>query len=605
MAPTESSPLLPTNTRNIAPKPQRTVTFNPQISASSPPRRRPAFPENASRTSSLLSSAREGTQPVLSALNSKLRRRNSSGAPLQLPAQTAASKIGPQRTTVRTQKLKLLPNPEHGDEGPDEESGRDVYSQFTRIKDPTARRDAARLGKEDRDKLPRVTAYCTASSYSLDDLLRYLKGKSKTRSAQPKLFDECIYTPYAYQKEPSTARRRSSGAGDAVDPAVVLSHPQRRFSDSAIEVDENTEHRRQDLIDLQIENGQAPVPATQSSSSLLEDALDLETDHHAMASQISRPLTPDFDTTVHVPEVFLFEYGVVVIWGMTEKEEQRFLKEISKFEQEKLDKDDIQTEEFNFYYTREYQARIYNDFISLREKRNYMTKLAISHALAQSTKTSLYEDLVDATISTTQSIPSTIAQTGRINLTRREINMQIGELFILRINIHLQGSVLDAPELMWAEPQLEPVYQAVRSYLEMDQRVGLLTERLDVIADLLQVLKDQLTHTHGEYLEWIVIVLIAAEILVAAINIIVDLCHTRQHLWHIARYSILLGTDLQAQLIHYAGWNVGATLTYVTEYRTQLLTLAAAQFKLFTDHNISEYDIRPIMIFAKRKVTSH
>ena len=53
--------------------------------------------------------------------------------------------------------------------------------------------------------------------------------------------------------------------------------------------------------------------------------------------------------------------------------------------------------------------------------------------------------------------------------------------------------------------------------------MGLLTERLDVIADLLAVLKDQLAHTHGEYLEWIVIVLIAAEILVAAINIVVDL----------------------------------------------------------------------------------
>lgn len=120
--------------------------------------------------------------------------------------------------------------------------------------------------------------------------------------------------------------------------------------------------------------------------------------------------------------------------------------------------------------------------------------------------------------------------------------MQIGELFILRINIHLQGSVLDAPELMWAEPQLDPVYQAVRSYLEMDQRVSLLTERLNVIADLLAVLKEQLTVTHvrftppsicypylrltvpqGELLEWIVIVLIAAEILVAAVNIVVDL----------------------------------------------------------------------------------
>ena len=81
--------------------------------------------------------------------------------------------------------------------------------------------------------------------------------------------------------------------------------------------------------------------------------------------------------------------------------------------------------------------------------------------------------------------------------------MQIGELFILRINIHLNGSVLDTPELFWVEPQLEPIYQAVRSYLEMDQRVKLLSERLDVIADLLAVLKDQLSHRHGEKLEWV------------------------------------------------------------------------------------------------------
>lgn len=90
-----------------------------------------------------------------------------------------------------------------------------------------------------------------------------------------------------------------------------------------------------------------------------------------------------------------------------------------------------------------------------------------------------------------------------ISLSRKAINKKIGELFILRINIHLQGSVLDSPELMWAEPQLEPVYQAMRSYLEMDQRVGLLMERLDVLGDLLAVLKDQVRTSHGETLEWI------------------------------------------------------------------------------------------------------
>jgi len=335
---------------------------------------------------------------MLSALNSKLRRRNSSGAPLQLPNQVPASKIGPQRTTRTAQKLKLLPNPEQEDAELDEESGREVYSQFTRIKDPTARRDAARLGKDDRAKLPRVTAYCTASSYKMDDLMRFLKGRSKTKGASPKLFDECIYSPYRYRIDGHSeagfpdGRRRSSdaqeGAGEAL--AQVQSQPVRRYSDSAVEVEENGQRRREDLIDLQ--NGNADESAIEPSNANAEGSSDQQghtpIDDAVMSSSypIHRPVTPDFDTTVHIPEVFLFEYGVVVIWGMSVKEEQRFLKEIAKFEQEKLGKDDVQTEEFNFYYTREYQARIYNDFISLREKRNYMTKLAISHALAQSTK---------------------------------------------------------------------------------------------------------------------------------------------------------------------------------------------------------------------------
>lgn len=307
---------------------------------------------------------------MLSALNSKLRRRNSQGAPLTAPSALSASKIGPQRTTRTAQKLKLLPNPEQED-GEDEESGRDVYSQFTRIKDPTARRDAARLGKEDRVRLPRVTAFCTANSYRLEDLMRFLKGRGKTRNALPKLFDECIYTPYQYAKP----EKRSDQA-----PAEVHSTQQRRYSDSAIEVDENAERRREDLLDLQ--PGESLDDRRESEDTM---ALDDSIAQQDMTTSES-PKTPDFDTLVHIPEVFLFEYGVVVIWGMTEQEEKRFLRDIAKFEVEKLGKDDVQTESFNFYYTKEYQARIYNDFISLREKKNYMTKLAISHALAQSTK---------------------------------------------------------------------------------------------------------------------------------------------------------------------------------------------------------------------------
>ncbi|OAA78005.1 sporulation protein RMD1 [Akanthomyces lecanii RCEF 1005] len=506
----EREPLLPTV--ESRPKSSRNVTF------SANPVTRTIEPETrvvASKPSSVAvgvpsgvpgsGAAAPGTAggpPVLAAINNKLRRRNSHTAVPMLSPAPFGAKLGPQRSTKKTEKLKLLPNPELDEDDADEESGRDVYSQYTRIKDPNARRDAARLGKSDRSKLPRVTAYCTANRYDMDGLMRFLKGRGKSRGAHPKLIDECIYTPYAYAKEPpprrdpvmSYQRRHSTGGAD--DSFVSLNPADSGYGDEFA----TSEH---DVATDQITE---------------EDLLGA-----SMNDAGDRDAVPDFDTQVHTPEVFLFDYGVVVIWGMSETEEARFLKYISKFELEKLAPDDVETEQFNFYYTKEYQARIYNDFITLRDKNNYMTKLAISHALAQSVKTSLFEELISSTVETCKDIPTQIALTGKIALSRSQINMQIGELFILRINIHLNGSVLDTPELFWVEPQLEPVYQAVRSYLEMDQRVGLLTERLDVIADLLAVLKDQLSHGHGEKLEWIVIVLIAMEIVVAGINIIVDL----------------------------------------------------------------------------------
>ncbi|KAI1146280.1 hypothetical protein F4825DRAFT_466647 [Nemania diffusa] len=522
----ERTPLLRQGTAR--PRTTRNVTFNanpvsrtidPEPSSlSSSPASTHALGHARMSGSAISSGSPNGPPPMLSALNNRLRRRNSHGSVFTALPPAILPKIGPQRSSKTAEKLKLLPNPELDEEGIDEESGRDVYAQYTRIKDPTARRDAARLGKADRERLPRVTAYCTANKYQMDGLIRFLKGRGKSKGANPKLIDECIYSPYSY--DAGRPAERVETLGDR----PIYTH-ERRHSTGELDMEEHVNaYQQETLADFQTEQPQHGHEPEHSFSTGRDAHNNLAYPDEGMVDN-TRPqsVDADFDTQVHTPEVFLFDYGVVVIWGMSLAHEQRFLKDIAKFELEKLDPDDVETECFNFYYTREYQARIYNDFITLRDKGNYMTKLAISHALAQSVKTSLFEELIASTIDACKDIPTQIALAGKISLSQTQINMQIGELFILRINIHLNGSVLDTPELFWVEPHLEPVYQAVRSYLEMDQRVGLLTERLDVIADLLAVLKDQLSHGHGEMLEWIVIVLIAAEILVAAINIVVDL----------------------------------------------------------------------------------
>ncbi|KAK9465513.1 hypothetical protein V1512DRAFT_287458 [Lipomyces arxii] len=326
-------------------------------------------------------------------------------------------KIGPQRMSKVVQKVKLLPEHERERERERE------YEQ-----------DEEGLRRRDRKRLPRVSAYCTASSYKMKEFTRYLSSKQR----DPRIFDECIYAVYKHEDEQ----------------------------------------------EVTVENGVR---------------IGIGQEH----------------------EVFIFEYGVCVLWGFSIQDEQRFLQEISRFELEKLAGQDVQIEEFNYYITKEYRPRIYNDLIALRDN-DYMIKLSLSHAIAQSVKISLFEDLVDHTIKTTKDIPVGIALTGKVRMSRRKIMMQIGDLFILRININLHGSIIDSPELMWSQPELEPLYQAARSYLEISQRVSLLNSRLEVISDLLQMLKEQLGHVHDEYLEVVVIFLIAAEIFVAFINIIVD-----------------------------------------------------------------------------------
>ncbi|EEB07463.1 Sad1 interacting factor 2 [Schizosaccharomyces japonicus yFS275] len=376
-----------------------------------------------------------------------------------------SSRIGPQRTTKTAAKLRLLPTAEEFYSSNWQETGTDVYTQLPHIEGSSARRDAEQLGKRHRERLPRVTAYCTCDSYRMDLLFKFFQSRRNSHHARPKQFDECIYSPYSYvtDDEPTT--------GDLIE--VPEMHHQGNDS-------------------------------SQSNGGSGDSELNLDK---------RQPL---------FREVFCFNYGVVVMWGYTIEEEHRFLKELARFEVEKLKMDDVELEEFNYYITTLYQPRIFNDFIALRETSTYMVRLSISHAIAQSVKISLFEELVNETIDAMKDIPQYIAESGRVMLRREEIMMAVGQLFILRININLQGSVLDSPELMWTEPHLEPIYSAARSYLEINQRVALLNQRVEVIGDLLSMLKEQITHTHDESLEWILVLLLTVLVVVAVLSIAVD-----------------------------------------------------------------------------------
>lgn len=78
----------------------------------------------------------------------------------------------------------------------------------------------------------------------------------------------------------------------------------------------------------------------------------------------------------------------------------------------------------------------------------------------------------------------------------------------------------DTPDFFWKEDSYEPHYQMVMSYLEMSSRTEILNKRLDMLRELLDVLQQQMESSHAVKLEWIVIWLIVAEVVLQVLKTI-------------------------------------------------------------------------------------
>lgn len=220
---------------------------------------------------------------------------------------------------------------------------------------------------------------------------------------------------------------------------------------------------------------------------------------------------------IHVPvpgitigDVFYFSYGVTVFWGLEVEQCLMYLNQVKEFEDHPLE--DVEKDEFTFIFGE--SPKIVEDEIILPNQ-EVLTRLAISHGIAQSVKLGTFENKVRRIFNNTKHIPEDLAKQGRIGLSRKEIRRKMGELFIERNSINLHVDVLDTPEFFWEYSELEPLYAMTANYLDVETRVEVLNHRLDVVRELFEMLGNELNHQHSSRLEWTIIFLIVMEVVIS------------------------------------------------------------------------------------------
>ncbi|KAI5960757.1 RMD8 [Candida pseudojiufengensis] len=414
----------------------------------------------------------------------------------------------PTRTSKTSQKLVLIPDQLRQNSPPlssDSEESLLLQSQQQQpdLSAQILRSRAELMPKEKRaQEFSRVTAYFICEEFNLPAVAKFLR---KNHEVKPRLYDEALYVPYALPLLPgsdglrvksnnsSKLQAKNKHMEKMINKSEQTDHLYEYYS--GVETPEDANNYS---MDPELENFDN-APFDPSEPQFFAPPLD-SSEEGEQSNVKSIPETngshQQSDVSKHHAEMFVFAYGIVVFWNFSEIHEKNILADLAFSDKDLLinpiDEQDIETEEFHFEYDRElHRPRIYNDMITLRSG-DHLIKLTMSMAIAQSTKLGLFESRMVNILHSISKLPKKLALTGRLGLKRNQLLRKSGKLFKLRVDVNLSSSILDTPDFFWSfEPALHPLYNAVREYLEIDQRVQVLNDRCKVFLEFSDIVSDK------------------------------------------------------------------------------------------------------------------
>mmetsp|Transcript_21708 Transcript_21708/g.53146 ORF Transcript_21708/g.53146 Transcript_21708/m.53146 type:complete len:470 (+) Transcript_21708:80-1489(+) len=236
--------------------------------------------------------------------------------------------------------------------------------------------------------------------------------------------------------------------------------------------------------------------------------------------------TEDKVGEVGMADVFVVAWGVVVLWNTSEEATANVRRMIRPCQVARIKNvEEIGTEDMDYVFGLRRGVR--NDVITLSADKSgepaVYEKLAATLALAQSLKLDVLETRIEQQIDDVKHLPKELARKGQItSLSRKQVEMLMGQLFITHTDLTLTSDLLDTPQFFWEEDTELPFYKLMVGYLEIPKRTATLNKRKDVLHELYEIIRDSKESQQATRLEWIIIWLILVEVILELASIVVN-----------------------------------------------------------------------------------
>jgi uncharacterized Rmd1/YagE family protein len=205
------------------------------------------------------------------------------------------------------------------------------------------------------------------------------------------------------------------------------------------------------------------------------------------------------------------KFGAIVFWNVSSGLKNQFIKDIKPYVKSK--KEHYPYDEYIKVFVGAFENKITSGRI-------YLTNLDVNHikiisyVLSQSVALERYEEDIETSLSEIGIVVENLKTIGRARLREKTILKQIGSVLSVKQTAVAHLSLFDKPDEAWESPDLENLYQKLHVEYEIKDRFSVLNEKINYLSYVSQMLMNFLAEKRAAFLEIIIIILIAIELVI-------------------------------------------------------------------------------------------
>eukprot|EP01018_Ginkgo_biloba_P024638 Gb_30121 [translate_table: standard] len=274
-----------------------------------------------------------------------------------------------------------------------------------------------------------------------------------------------------------------------------------------------------DLKSLQVEHLFDIVPPTSRSANYVILRYTNTLAHHSSHGPTHQGMEASIESGSSCRYMVVFQYGSVVLFNIAEQEEEGYLQIVKKHASGLLSetrKDDYAVVEKPSLETWMQDGP---DYIVLKRFDIDGIRI-IGSVLGQSIALDHFVRQVDGMVAEFTDLNRGMEKTGTFTMKQKKLFQLVGKANSNLADVILKLGLFERSDIAWKNANYAQIWEYLRDEYELTQRFGSLDFKLKFVEHNVRFFLEILQNRKSDFLEWLIIILISAEIVIAIYNII-------------------------------------------------------------------------------------